>query len=64
MQEALLSAIGRAGATFSVAISAIVIDLFALAQNYAALHIGRAFQASSPKNFHGPALRGWPFFCS
>jgi hypothetical protein len=30
--------------------------LFALAQNSAALHIGQAFQASSPKNFHGLAF--------
>src|SRR3546814_18155810 len=58
------STISRAGAMPSIAILAIVIVLFALAQNYAALHIEQAFQASSPKNLYGLALRGRPFFCT
>ncbi|WP_147373698.1 hypothetical protein [Hephaestia caeni] len=58
------SAISGAGAMPSIAILATAIVLFALAQNYAALHIEQAFQASSPKNLYGLALRGWPFFCA
>src|SRR3546814_6563472 len=47
------STISRAGAMPSIAILAIVIVLFALAQNYAALQLEQAFQASSPKKLYG-----------
>jgi hypothetical protein len=43
------------------AIFAITMRLFAVAKLFDALHKGTAFQASSPKNFSGPALRSWPF---
>jgi|GEM_PF-80756 len=35
---------------------------FALAHFYVAVHIGPAFQASSPKTYRGQLSR-WPFFC-
>lgn len=44
-----------------IAIIATMIILFALAENHAATQKGRAFQASSPKNFTGHPS-GWPFF--
>ena len=40
---------------------ATAIILFALAQNHLAMHIGRAFQASSPNKLHGSASAD-PFF--
>jgi len=45
-----------------VAIFAIENDLFALAQNHVPGDIKIAFQASSPKNFNGPAGNGRAFF--
>jgi hypothetical protein len=44
------------------AINATLIILFALAKDYAALHIEQAFQASSPKNFQGPVGNDRPLF--
>jgi hypothetical protein len=49
-------------ATATIAIYAIHENLFALAQDWLRQHIGQAFQASSPKNFHRPALSGLAFF--
>jgi hypothetical protein len=47
----------------AIAVSAIVADPFALATRTVSTQKDLAFQASSPKNFHGLAFIGRPFFC-
>jgi hypothetical protein len=47
-----------------IAISAIVTFYFALAQFFAAVHLDRAFQASSPIKLQRPVVIDWPLFLS
>jgi hypothetical protein len=50
-------------ASANVAKSATAMSRFALAAIPVCSQKGRAFQASSPKNFSGPSSIGRPFFC-
>jgi len=45
-----------------VALFALIASFFALAQEVCRREEGRAFQASSPKNFPGSAFGSAPFF--
>ncbi|WP_254498627.1 hypothetical protein, partial [Salmonella enterica] len=50
-------------ARVTIAGFAFIIRLFALAQKTPRRQLGRAFQASSPKNFHGLVFGPALFFC-
>jgi hypothetical protein len=49
---------GRIGASVTIAQNALANAYYALEKSSAAMHNTQAFQASSPKNFHGRSCTG------